>query len=67
MLALFDRVVLTQDVPNMGLQKSTVGTVMEVHTVPREGYEVEFFDDKGYTITWGSVEPDKLALLASRS
>ena len=56
----FDRVVLAVDLPDRGLLAGTEGVVIDVHTTPSLGYEVEFFDEDGDTIDWGPVAPAQL-------
>jgi Domain of unknown function (DUF4926) len=59
-LALFQRAVLTQDVPKEGLRAGDVGVIVEHYAaradVP-EGYELEVLAASGQTITLVSV-PD---------
>jgi len=58
MLALFERVVLTRDLPDDGLQAGDVGVIVEHYpataTVP-EGYELEVFAANGKTLAVVSV------------
>ena len=56
----FDRVVLVVDLPDRGLRAGTKGVVIDVHTTPSLGYEVEFFNEDGEVIEWGPVEPEQL-------
>lgn len=57
-LALYQRVVLTQDLPKEGLRAGDVGVIVEHYQaradVP-EGYELEVFAANGQTITVVSV------------
>jgi hypothetical protein len=57
-LAPYQRVVLTQDLPNEGLRAGDVGVIVEHHParadVP-EGYELEVFAATGQTIAVVSV------------
>jgi len=57
-LALYERVVLTQDVPEEGLRAGDIGVIVEHYParedVP-EGYELEFFAATGQTIAVVSV------------
>jgi hypothetical protein len=52
-LALYQRVVLTQDLPKEGLRAGDVGVIVEHHSaradVP-EGYELEVFAANGHTV-----------------
>ena len=43
-----DTVVLTEDLPEHGLQRGDLGTVVLLH--PGEGYEVEFMTLDGQTL-----------------
>jgi hypothetical protein len=57
-LAMFQRVVLTQDIPAEGLRAGDVGVIVEHYPargdVP-EGYELEFFTASGQTVAVVSV------------
>ena len=57
-LALYQRVVLTQDLPKEGLRAGDVGAIVEEYParaeVP-EGYELEVFAASGQTIAVVSV------------
>jgi len=46
-MQLLEEVVLTRDVPENGLRKGDIGTV--VHLYPTGGLEVEFFTASGKT------------------
>ena len=39
-----------KDVPGKGVKKGDVGTIVHCYVEPREGYEVEFLDEDGYTL-----------------
>jgi len=50
---LYTDVILTRDVPEVGLRAGDVGTVIDRHVVPgvaEEGYSLEFFDMTGNTV-----------------
>jgi hypothetical protein len=49
MIRELDIVILTQDIPNMGLEKGDMGTVVLVHN-KGEGFEVEFITLDGETV-----------------
>lgn len=51
-LEMYRDAILTVDLPEHGLCKGDVGTVVERHVVPgrEEGYSVEFFDMTGVTV-----------------
>lgn len=57
-LALYQRVVLTQDLPKEGLRAGDIGVIVEHYTaradVP-EGYELEVFAANGQTVAVVSV------------
>lgn len=48
MIQLYERVVLTEDLPEKKLQQGDVGTIVMVHDEGK-GYEVEFFTLDGET------------------
>lgn len=54
-----DLIVLLKDLPEEGLKRGAVGTIV---FVPRseEGYEVEFTDDSGDTIGVVSLTPSQV-------
>ena len=49
---LFTEVVLTQDIPEKGLKKGDVATIVEHHELPgrEDGYSLEIFNAVGDTI-----------------
>ena len=63
---LFSDVVLVRDIPEEGLRKGDVGTVVERHNVAEKetGYSVEFFDMLGKTIAVVTVPSSLLRLPA---
>lgn len=60
---LLDVVALLADVPEHGLVRGQVGTVVEVLD---GAYEVEFSDDEGRTYAELALEPHKLLVLHHR-
>ncbi|QHQ17265.1 DUF4926 domain-containing protein [Pectobacterium parmentieri] len=48
--ALFDVVEVRNSLPEQGLIKGMVGTIIHCYTTPNFTYEVEFCDDDGCTI-----------------
>ena len=60
-----DRVILTEDVPDHGLEAGDVGTVVLVHR-GGAGYEVEFVALDGETFAVVSVHPHQIRQAASR-
>jgi hypothetical protein len=49
--------------PDLGLPRGAVGTVVDVYTKPRLGYEVEFLDDQHRTIAVESLPADAVESL----
>jgi hypothetical protein len=68
-LALFERVVLIEDLPAEGLKAGDVGVVVEHYParedVP-EGYELEFFSASGQTIAVASVPASRVRKATER-
>lgn len=60
---LLDVVALLADLPEHGLVRGQVGTVVELLD---GAYEVEFSDDEGRTYAELAVEPDQLLVLHHR-
>ena len=65
MIKEHDCIVLTQDLPDEGLQAGDVGTVVHVH---RDGaaYEVEFITLTGDTVAVATVLPFQLRPVGQR-
>ena len=63
---LFDEVVLTKDVPEKGLQKGDVVTIVEHHAVPdgEDGYSLELFNALGDTIAVITLPESAIAPLS---
>jgi hypothetical protein len=59
MISEFDRVVLTQDIPEHGLTAGDVATVVMVHG-DNAGYELEFCAPNGQTVAVVSALPDQI-------
>ncbi len=62
-LEMFQRAILTVDIPLEGLRAGDVGTIVDEHVVPgvREtGYSVEFFDMTGRTVAVVTVPASSL-------
>lgn len=57
--SLFDVVVLTEDIPGEGLRAGMQGAIIEVYSLPVEGYEVEFCDAEGRTVAQLALSPDQ--------
>ncbi len=49
---LFEEIVLSRDIPNEGLRKGDIATIVEYHQVPNkeDGYSLEVFNAVGDTI-----------------
>jgi len=60
-IQLLDVVALTADVPEHGLQRGQVGTVVEV--LAPERYDVEFCDDEGRTYALTALGAGQLLVL----
>ena len=60
-IQLLDVVALTEDVPDRGLARGQVGTVVE--TLAPDVYEVEFSDDDGRTYASLALRADHLLVL----
>jgi hypothetical protein len=58
-----DVVALLSDLPEHGLVRGQVGTVVEIFD---GAYEVEFSDDSGKTYAELALEPDQLLVLHHR-
>lgn len=60
-IELLDVVTLMEDLPEHGLYRGQVGTVIEVYTP--EDFEVEFSDTKGQTYAMLALNANQLMLL----
>jgi hypothetical protein len=58
---LLDTLALTEDLPERGLYKGQVGTVVEL--LPPDGYEVEFVDGEERTYVTVGLRADTLLVL----
>ncbi len=63
-ISLTDIVALTDDLPEQGLLRGQVGTVVEI--LGPGTYEVEFSDDTGKTYALTTLHEDQLLLLHMR-
>jgi hypothetical protein len=62
-LEMFQRAILTVDLPAEGLRAGDVGTIVDEHVVPgvkETGYSVEFFDMTGGTVAVVTVPGSSL-------
>jgi hypothetical protein len=60
---MFQRVILTVDVPQEGLRAGDVGTLVDRHPAPvggEVGYSVEFFDMTGRTVAVATLPASHL-------
>jgi hypothetical protein len=60
-LELFDVVALLRDLPEQGLARGQVGTVVELYS-PQDA-EVDFVDGEGYTYALATLRSDDLMRL----
>ena len=58
---MLDVVAVTEDVPQRGLRRGQVGTVVEV--LAPDAFEVEFSDDEGRTYASAALRADQLMVL----
>lgn len=58
---LLDVVALTEDLPERGLTRGQVGTVVE--ELAPDVFEVEFSDDEGHTYATLALRSDQLMIL----
>jgi hypothetical protein len=65
MITEHDCIVLTQDMPDAGLQTGDVGTVVHVHR-DAAAYEVEFITLTGETVAVATVLPFQLRPVGQR-
>lgn len=60
-------VALMVDVPEKGLSRGQIGTVVEYLTEAADVLLVEFSDDQGQTYAMADVTPDQLIVLHRRT
>ncbi len=65
MITELDRVILTTNIPDYGLETGDIGTVVLVHQGGK-GYEVEFVTLSGETIVVVSLFAEQVRSLSSR-
>jgi hypothetical protein len=65
MIREHDCVVLTQDMPNDGLQAGDIGTIVHVHQ-GGAGYEVEFMTLAGETVAIATLLPAQVRAITKR-
>jgi hypothetical protein len=64
MIKEHDRVALTEDLPEYGLKRGDIATVVMVHAIP--GYELEFVTLNGDTLAVISAHPHQVRPLGQR-
>lgn len=64
MIKELDTIVLTQDLPEHGLKRGDLGTVVLLHEP--EGYEVEFLTLDGQTVAVASLAPGQVRPIGRR-
>jgi hypothetical protein len=65
MIREFDRVALTDDLPEHGLKSGDIATVVDIHTNP-PGYELEVFTLDGKTLAVVSAYAHQVRPLGKR-
>jgi len=65
MIKEHDCVVLTENLPQEGLQAGDIGTVVHIHQ-GGAGYEVEFMTLAGETVAVATLSPSQLRAIAPR-
>ena len=63
-IKLLDVVALTEDLPERGLSRGQVGTIVE--SLTPDAFEVEFSDDEGRTYATLALRADQLMVLHYR-
>ncbi len=64
MIRELDTVVLTEDLPEHGLKRGDIGTIVLLHDLP--GYEVEFVSLDGETLAVVSLTPQQVRSVGRR-
>lgn len=65
MIREHDCVVLTEDIPDEGLQAGDIGTVVHIHQAGA-GYEVEFMTLAGETVAIATLVPAQVRPVTKR-
>ena len=65
MIREHDCVVLTEDIPNEGLQAGDIGTVVHIHQAGA-GYEVEFMTLAGETVAIATLLAEQVRPIMKR-
>ncbi|MEQ9859041.1 DUF4926 domain-containing protein [Pectobacterium versatile] len=56
--SLFDVISLKNDLPEKGLKKGMLGTIVHIYDDPSLAYDIEFCDDNGETLAWITLKSD---------
>jgi hypothetical protein len=64
-MKLLDTVALLEDLPDLGLHRGQVGTIVEIYE-PR-AFEIEFIDIQGHTYALETLNAEQLILLHHQS
>ncbi|BES83589.1 hypothetical protein PEC302107_05930 [Pectobacterium araliae] len=56
--SLFDVISLKNDLPDEGLKKGMLGTIVHIYDEPSPAYDIEFCDDNGETLAWITLTSD---------
>jgi hypothetical protein len=64
-MKLLDTVALLEDLPELGLHRGQVGTIVEIYE-PR-AFEIEFIDIQGHTYALETLNAEQLILLHHQS
>ncbi|WP_080768430.1 DUF4926 domain-containing protein [Pectobacterium brasiliense] len=56
--SLFDVISLKNDLPDEGLKKGMLGTIVHIYDDPSLAYDIEFCDDNGETLAWITLKSD---------
>lgn len=62
-LQLLDVVRALVDLPEQGITRGMVGTIVHVFEQPQRAYEVEFTDEQGRTLAEWSLLPEQVELV----
>lgn len=65
MIAEYERVILTKDIPKADLKAGDVGVVVEIYN-DGEGYEVEFFASNGDTVAVETLSANEVRPASSK-
>ncbi|MCL6385194.1 DUF4926 domain-containing protein [Pectobacterium carotovorum subsp. carotovorum] len=55
---LFDVISLKNDLPDEGLKKGMLGTIVHIYDEPSPADDIEFCDDNGETLACITLTPD---------